>query len=224
MEKIIIANHKMNLNKDQIKNYINVIKNTKLNIVIAPTSIYIPYFIENNIKTALQNIYSENEGYYTGEISPMQAKKMNVEYVMIGHSERRRVFNETDEDINKKIKKALENNLKVILFIGDNIGEDYKEILHNQIIEDLKDVTKEVIIAYEPVYAIGTNITPEKEELKEIIKYIKNHFKYNVKVLYGGSVTKKTAKNLKMNELDGYVIASSSLNPDEFLEIGEVLS
>lgn len=214
----------MNLNKDQIKNYINVIKNTKLNIVIAPTSIYIPYFIENNIKTALQNIYSENEGYYTGEISPMQAKKMNVEYVMIGHSERRRVFNETDEDINKKIKKALENNLKVILFIGDNIGEDYKEILHNQIIEDLKDVTKEVIIAYEPVYAIGTNITPEKEELKEIIKYIKNHFKYNVKVLYGGSVTKKTAKNLKMNELDGYVIASSSLNPDEFLEIGEVLS
>lgn len=223
MEKMIIANQKMNLTLDDVKHYIEVIKNTKLNVVIAPTSIYVPYFIENGISVAMQNVYCENSGSYTGEISPMQASLLGARYVMIGHSERRRIFSESDIDINKKVKASLENNLKVILCVGDNIGEDYKEVLHRQITLGLKDVKEEVIISYEPVYSIGSNIVPSREELKEIIKYIKNHFDYDVKVLYGGSVNKDTINDLKMDELSGYLIGSASLDPKEFLEIGEVL-
>ena len=223
MEKMIVANHKMNLTVDDIEAYIDVIKNTSLNVVIAPTSIYIPYFVKNGIKVAMQNIYFENSGNFTGEVSPLQAKKMGVSYVMIGHSERRRIFNESDSDVNKKVKACLENDLEVILCIGDNIGENYKEVIHRQITLGLEGIDKEVIISYEPVYAIGTNIIPSKEELKEITQYIKGHFDYDVKVLYGGSVNKETIGDLKMDEIDGYLIGSASLNPKEFLEIGEVL-
>ncbi|MBR2833423.1 MAG: triosephosphate isomerase [Bacilli bacterium] len=223
MEKMIVANHKMNLSIDQVNDYINEIKASKLNIVIAPTNIYIPYFLNNGIKVAIQNIYYENMGNYTGEVSPMQAKKLGVQYVLVGHSERRRIFHENDDVVNKKVKAALSNGLKVILCIGENIGENYKEVLHRQIVMGLKDVSDKVIISYEPVYAIGTNIIPDKDELKEIISYIRSHFDYDVKVLYGGSVNKDDALDLKMDEIDGYLIGSVSLNPKDFIEIGEVL-
>lgn len=222
---MIIANHKMNLELDDIKKLITAIKKASFKPIICPTAIYASYFVEAGIKTGLQNIYLENSGPYTGEISPSQAKSMGIEYVMIGHSERRRIFEEEDKDVNLKIKKALENNLKVILCVGENIGEDYKEVLKRQITLGLEGVEKEVIISYEPVYAIGSNIIPSREELMETIHYIKKLVNYDVKVLYGGSVNLETAEELKdIPELSGYLIGSAGLDIEKFIEIGEVLS
>jgi len=224
MDKIIIANHKMNLNLKDTKEYIKGLKQANFKHIIFPQNIYISYYIENGIKTGIQNIYSENSGPYTGEISPEAAKSLGVSYTLLGHSERRRIFNETNKEINLKIKKALENNLKVILCIGDNLGEDYKEVLKRQIKEGLKEVDKEIIISYEPVYSIGTDIIPDKEDLIKILKYIKSLFSYDVKIFYGGSVNLKTAEKLKdIEELSGYLIGSGSLNVNDFIKIGEVL-
>lgn len=224
MGKIIIANHKMNMSLPEIKDYIDKVSKVSFDMVICPTSIYAPYFIEKGIKTGLQNICFEDNGPFTGEISGKQAKDLGAEYVIIGHSERRRIFEETNDVINLKIKKALENDLKVILCIGDNTYEDKKEVLKKQITEGLKDVKGEVIISYEPVYSIGTDIIPSREELTDTIKYIKSLFDYDVKVIYGGSVNLKNALELKdIGGLSGYLVGTASLDATTFIKIGEVL-
>lgn len=224
MEKIIIANHKMNMSLDETKKFIKEIKKANFKHIIFPSSLYLPYYTEEGINVGIQNIYYEEDGSYTGEISASQVKSLGVKYAMIGHSERRRIFNETDEDINLKVKKALEHDLKVILCIGDNIGQHYKEVLKEQIKKGLDGVNEEVIISYEPVYSIGTGLIADKDELNEIIKYIKSLFNYDVKVFYGGSVNLKNADELrKIEGISGYLIATSSLDVSEFIKIGEVL-
>lgn len=224
MEKIIALNHKMNMEHEQINQYINSLKKLDLNVVVFPTAIYAKSFINEGFQTGLQNIYHKENGAYTGEISPKQAKSIGVSHVIIGHSERRCIFGETNEDINKKIKQAQENNIKVILCIGEKQNEYYKEILKKQIEEGLKNITEEVIIAYEPVWAIGNKITPSNREIEEILKYIKSLFKYNVKVLYGGSVNSETIKTLKeVNEVAGYLIGGVSTDIKELEKIKEVL-
>lgn len=224
MEKIIALNHKMNMEQSQIDEYINSLKKLDLNVIVFPTSIYAQKFINEDIKTGLQNIYHKENGAYTGEISPKQAKSIGISHVIIGHSERRCIFGETNEEINKKVKHAQENNLKVILCVGEKQNEHYKEILKTQIQEGLKDINKEVIIAYEPVWAIGNQVTPSNEEIREILKYIKSLFNYNVKVLYGGSVNSGTIKTLKeVNEVAGYLIGGVSTDIKELEKIKEVL-
>lgn len=225
MEKIIALNHKMNLEYDEIKEYIKEIKKIQLNPIIFPTSIYAKELINNNIITGLQNVYHQNKGPYTGEISPRQAKSIGIEYVLVGHYERRELFKETNKEINEKIKSAIENKLKVILCIGEKKEEDYKEVLKKQITESLKDINDKVIIAYEPVWAIGSNEIPSQEEIKKIIKYIKSLFNYDVKVLYGGSVNSQTIKKLKeVNEVSGYLIGSNSTSISELKQIKEVVN
>ncbi len=226
MEKIIVANHKMNMDFEEIKKYITKLKTINNDIIVCPTSVYAPYFIENGFNTGLQNIYFENDGPYTGEISAKQAKSLGIEYVIIGHSERRQLFNETNEIINKKVKSALANKLKVILCVGESTEQrkDYEKVLNKQITNCLKDIKEEVIIAYEPIWAIGTGMTPISEEINEIIKYIKSLFDYDVKVLYGGSVNSKNikAKN-EVNVVSGYLIGGASTQIDELLAIREVV-
>lgn len=225
MEKIIALNHKMNMEQNQIEEYIESLKKLDLNVLVFPTSIYAQKFINEDIQTGLQNIYHKENGAYTGEISPKQAKSIGVSHVIIGHSERRCIFGETNEEINKKIKHAQENNLKVILCVGEKQNEYYKEILKSQIEEGLKDIKEEVIIAYEPVWAIGNKITPSNNEIEEILKYIKSLFNYNVKVLYGGSVNSETIKTLKeVNEVAGYLIGGVSTDINELEKIKEVLN
>lgn len=224
MEKVIIANQKMNMTLDETQEFIRGLLKANFNYVICPSSIYIPYYVNKKIKTGIQNIYIEDFGAYTGEVSASQAKSSKVSYVLIGHSERRRIFNENDNEVNLKVKKALENNLKVILCVGENLGEDYKEVLYRQITLGLKDVSDEVIISYEPVYSIGTGIVPSNEEIIEVIKYIKSLFSYDVKVLYGGSVNTDTAEKLKeIDALSGYLVGTAATKIDEFIKIGEVL-
>ena len=224
MEKIIIANQKMNMTLDDTKKFIKGLLKANFNYIVCPSSLYIPYYVGKGIDTGIQNIYTEDFGAYTGEVSACQAKSVGVKYVLIGHSERRRIFNETDSEVNLKVKKALENELKVILCVGENLGEDYKEVLHRQISLGLKDINDEVIIAYEPVYSIGTGIVPSNEEIIEVIKYIKSLFDYDVKVLYGGSVNLDTAEKLKeIDLLSGYLVGTAATKIDEFIKIGEVL-
>lgn len=224
MEKIIALNHKMNMSYDETKEYINELKKIDLNPIVFPTAIYAKEFIDNKFKTGIQNIYSKNNGPYTGEISPSQAKSLGINYALIGHSERRELFKETNEEINKKIKSALENDLKVILCVGEKKEEDYKVILKNQIESALNGIDKEIIIAYEPVWAVGTNETPCKEDIKKIIKYIKSLTNYDIMVLYGGSVDSTIIDNLKeVEEVSGFLIGGNSTNISELIKIKEAV-
>ena len=222
MEKIVIANLKMNLNLEEVKNYIEKIKNKK--VIICPTAIYATYFIENEIMTGIQNVYTEDKGAFTGEISSLQVKSLGISYVIIGHSERRRIFKEDNELINEKIKTALRNNLKVIFCVGEDLTEDYRKVLKTQITEGLKDVSEEVIIAYEPVWSIGTGKIPINEDITQRTNFIKSLLNYDVKVLYGGSVNNTNIATLEeIKEISGYLIGTASLDVNELINIIEVV-
>ncbi len=226
MKKLIFVNLKMYLNtiKD-IQNYIDNLKKEKDKIVIFPQAIYINEFIQNNFHTGTQNISAYEKGAHTGEISALSVKDIGAEYVLIGHSELREY--ENNKTINQKIKSALDNNLKVVLCIGENL-ESYnqnktKEIIKNQIEKALEKINQEIIISYEPVWAIGTGLTPKEEEIKDIIDYIKNLFNYQIKVLYGGSVSEKNINKLKqIKNIDGFLIGSAAVNPNNLKKIIEV--
>ena len=229
--KLIVGNIKMNMKFGEIPNYINHFKNMKNNnLVICPSFIYIPYFLNYSFNVGSQNVCSSEDGGYTGEISAKQLHSIGVKYTIIGHSERRIKLKETDIEINKKIQSSLKSHLKVILCIGET--EEEKELLKKDIvlkrqirnalfnIEDLNNI----VIAYEPVWSVGTNKLPSNEELTKTISYIKNliysMYKKDIKVIYGGSINEKNIDNLKnIRELDGFLIGSASINPSQFIEI-----
>ena len=227
MEKMIIANLKMNLNYDEIKSYVENMKNTNnKNVIIIPTSIYVPYFLNNGYSVGVQNCYYLDKGAYTGEISPAQIKSMGIDYVLIGHSERRSYFNEDNELLNKKIKEALKSGLKVIYCIGETLEErksgKTNEVLKEELLVGLKDISEEVIIAYEPVWAIGTNITPTSIEIEETISYIKSIYDYHV--LYGGSTNDNNIEELNsIQNVDGFLIGGASLNTEKLNKIIKIV-
>ena len=229
--KLIVGNIKMNMKFGEIPNYINHFKNIKNNnLVICPSFIYIPYFLNYGFNVGSQNVCSSEDGGYTGEISAKQLHSIGVKYTIIGHSERRIKLKETDIEINKKIQSSLRSHLKVILCIGET--EEEKELLKKDIVLkrqirnalfDVEDLSN-VIIAYEPVWSVGTNKLPSNEELVKTISYIKNlifsMYKKDIKVIYGGSINEKNIENLKnIKELDGFLIGSASINPSQFIEI-----
>lgn len=234
-KKIIIGNLKTKMNYDDVVEYIDKI-NGKISypaVILLPTSLYVPYFKDLNIKLGLQNIFFENEGAYTGEILPTQAKSMGIKYALIGHSERRKNLKENNQMINKKIKAALNEKMGIILCIGETLEEkvllETEDVLKRQIFTALKgiDDLKNIVIAYEPVWAIGTGKIPTERELVSAIKFIKNFVKefkrgQDIKILYGGSVNMDNIKSLnKIKEIDGYLIGGASNNPSEFLNIIE---
>lgn len=229
--KIIVGNIKMNMKFGEIANYINIFKDIdSKNVVVCPSYIYIPYFLNYNFEVGSQNVCGYEDGGYTGEVSAKQLSSIGVKYTIIGHSERRIKLNETDSDINKKIKSAIKANLKVILCVGETLEElnllKKDRVLKKQIrdalvgIEDLSNI----IIAYEPVWSIGTNKIPNKDEIIKTILYIKqlvfDLYKEKVKVIYGGSVNEKNIVDLnKIEQLDGFLIGSASINPIHFTQI-----
>lgn len=231
--KLIVGNIKMNMKFGEINNYLNHFKNIKNdNIVICPSFIYIPYFLNYNFSVGSQNVCANLDGGYTGEVSADQLSSIGVKYTIVGHSERRIKLNESNIEINKKIKSSLSSNLKVILCIGETLEENKllkKDIILKRQIRDalfdIKDLTN-VIIAYEPVWSVGTNKMIDKFELIDTIKYIKqiikDIYKTNIKVIYGGSINENNIELIKNIEgLDGFLIGSASINPLKFIEIIE---
>jgi triosephosphate isomerase len=193
----------------------------------------LPYFKKLGIRLGLQNVFYENQGAYTGEVLPSQAKSMGIKYTLVGHSERREHLKETNKIINKKIKAALEENMGIVLCIGETLEEktmmETEDALKRQIYTALQDINelKNIVIAYEPIWAIGSGKTPSKRELTKTIQFIKTFVKEmkngeDIKVLYGGSVSEKNIETfLHIEEIDGFLVGGTSNNAQEFLELIE---
>lgn len=226
----------MNMKFGEIPNYINQFKNIKNNkLIICPSYIYIPYFLNYDFTVGSQNVCAYSDGGYTGEISAAQLKSIGVKFVIVGHSERRIKLKESDIEINNKIKNCLKSNLTIILCIGETKEENdllkkdivIKRQLRNALF-GIEDIDK-IIIAYEPVWSVGTNKIPDKDELIKTILYIKSliytMYNKNIAVIYGGSINEKNIDIFKsIKELDGYLIGSASVNPNQFLQIIEKIS
>ena len=190
------------------------------------------FHLLNGLSLGAQDVFFEEQGAYTGEISPAMLKDLRVEYTIIGHSERRVYFNETNEVINKKIKKSLEAGLNVIFCVGEKTDSEKSTILETQMIEGLKDVSEKVldnlIIAYEPVWAIGTGKNCGIDETKSSVFIIKNQLQRlygdrvadSIKILYGGSVNSKNAASyIKEAGVNGLLVGGASLDAKEFIKI-----
>lgn len=220
---LIIGNLKMYMTYEKVNNFI---ENFDEDVVLCPSSIFVPYFLNHKYKVGVQDISMYDLGSHTGEISAEQAKNLGVTYAIVGHSERRKYNKETDAEINQKIIKGLENDLKVILCIGENKGEDKLKVIEKQLLEDLNDINNidNLIIAYEPIWCIGTGITPTNEQIEATISFIqtiiRERFGQSVKVLYGGSVDKDNINTLKkINNLSGFLIGKASTDYRQLKEI-----
>ena len=196
-------------------------------IYCPPNTLINPMFIKfknSKIEVGAQNCHElDRPGAFTGSVNSMMLRNVGAKYVIIGHSENRKK-GETNKLINLKIKSALKSGLKIIFCIGETIQEKRKkitnQILNNQIKIGLNKIKnkKNIIIAYEPVWSIGTGIIPKPRELSETIKFIKK--KKNYKVLYGGSVNPKNLDNFRsINVIDGFLVGGASQNPKKFIDI-----
>ena len=242
--KVIAGNWKMNMLPNEAIEYIEafapLVKDSKSEVILCVPYTDLFYCLMNaqgtNIKIGAQNMHFEEKGAYTGEVSGKMLKSIGVEYVIIGHSERREYFNETDETVNKKIKTAFENELKPIVCVGEKLEQreqgKAEEVVTNQIKLDLEGLTKEqvknTIIAYEPIWAIGTGKTATSEDANNMIKTIRkqiselfgNDVAEEVIIQYGGSVKSSNAKELfTTSDIDGGLVGGASLKPDEFSKI-----
>jgi len=243
---IIGGNWKMNRGtpaetKEMLKKLIPLVKKiTTVDIVIAPpfTALIsaVDFVKKSNIKIGAQNMYFEEKGAFTGEVSPNFLKDIGVNYVILGHSERRNIFKESDELVNQKLKKALVMNLNPIVCIGEHLEEreagKTKQIIQSQIDKTFKDLTKEeiikTVIAYEPIWAIGTGKTATPEQAEEIHIFIREMVasKYDketadlVRIQYGGSIKPTNVNELFEKEnIDGGLVGGASLQADSLFEI-----
>ena len=236
-----VANWKMYGNTEDINKAISVIKLTKLKKFAKHKIIYCPPYtllktfynkIKNsNISIGAQNCHSNSDyGSFTGSINAKLIKSTGAKYIILGHSENRN-NGETDLSINKKIHSALKENLKVIFCIGEKLSEKKKKntykVLKKQLTNGLKGIKKfeNILIAYEPVWSIGTGIIPKNFELSRninIIKKILTKLKKSIKIniLYGGSVNPKNTKELaQIKGIKGFLIGGASLNAKKFIDI-----
>ena len=217
-----------------------LVKNSEAEIILCVPYTDLFYSLltaqNTNIKIGAQNMHWEESGAYTGEVSGEMLKCIGVEYVIIGHSERRQYFNETDETVNKKVKAALRNDLKPIVCVGETLEQreagKTEEVITSQTKLALEGLTEEqvqnTIIAYEPIWAIGTGKTATAEDANNSIKDIRNEIRKNygqniaenVIIQYGGSVKSSNAKELfEMSDIDGGLVGGASLKSEEFAKI-----
>ena len=242
MKKLyLIGNMKMNMNYSELEPYfanITQIAEKSDNVVgICLPSVYIDYAkysLENSkVLYGAQNMYYEDKGAFTGEVSAHMLNDFNCDLVIIGHSERRNLFHESDEEINLKVKKALDEGITPILCFGElkeeREGGMAYNVVERQLLEDLKDLTEEevarIIFAYEPVWAIGTGLSATPEQAEEMIAFAKRTIEENfdckeVIVLYGGSLKASNAQEiLSKPHIDGGLIGGACLKINEFEEI-----
>lgn len=224
--KYLVCNFKNKLLKNEIIEYNNSLQEIDGNhkLIIMPPFPFISLFTKNRYNLGAQDISSFIDKTITGEVTGEQIKSLGCNYVLVGHSERRIYKNEINIDFINKINNALENDLNVIYCIGETLQDkengDTFIVLEKQVSEVLNNVElKNIIIAYEPIWAIGTGKTPSKEDIIETIDFIKDmiYEKYETKleVLYGGSVSEKNiAELLKINALDGFLVGGASLDID----------
>lgn len=188
-----------------------------------------------DIKIGAQNMHFEDNGAFTGEVAPAMLKEIGMDYVIIGHSERRQYFNETDETVNKKVLKALEVGIDPIVCCGETLEEreadKTKDVVKVQVEAALKDVAKEdlakVVIAYEPIWAIGTGKTATSEQANDVIAYIREVVKglygelaEEVRIQYGGSVKPaNVAEIMAQSDIDGALVGGASLKAEDFLAL-----
>ena len=243
-KKVIAGNWKMNMLPGEAIEFITeltpLVKDSKNEVILCVPYTDLFYALltaqGTNIKIGAQNMHFEEKGAYTGEVSGKMLKSINVEYVIIGHSERRQYFNETDEIVNKKIKAAFANGLKPIVCVGETLEQREAgktvEIITKQTELALEGLTNEqvknTIIAYEPIWAIGTGKTATSEDANNSIKEIRNKIAdiygkdvaEEVIIQYGGSVKSTNAKELfEMSDIDGGLVGGASLKAEEFSKI-----
>ena len=230
--KLVVGNFKMNLLESEIKDYIDYFKNEELsNVVFAPPYIYLKEFVNNGFKTCSQDVSFAISGAYTGDVSAKELSSIGVKYSIIGHSERRKYYNDSSL-VNEKLKRLLETEIIPIICIGETKEErDNNEtfpVLKKELDEVLKyrdtNSLNNVIIAYEPIWSIGTGVIPTNDEIEETINYIKRYLKkeYNLelKVLYGGSVNNSCIIELeKIAIIDGYLVGGCSIKKEEFSKL-----
>lgn len=242
--KVIAGNWKMNMLPNEAIAYMEqfekLVKDTKNEVILCVPYTDLFYCLnfaqDTNIKIGAQNMHWEESGAYTGEVSGKMLKAIGVEYVIIGHSERRQYFAETDETVNKKVKAAFANELKPIVCVGETLEEreagKTTEVITRQTklaLEGLSsEQVKNTMIAYEPIWAIGTGKTATSEDANNSIKEIRKEVEKNygkevadeVIIQYGGSVKSSNAKELfTTSDIDGGLVGGASLKPDEFAKI-----
>lgn len=245
MRKTIIAgNWKMNKTRDESLQFIYAVKDrvasadTVESVICAPFP-YLRCLVKRqgaSLRIGAQNMHFESEGAYTGEIAPQMLSSIGVSYVVLGHSERREMFNETDEAINKKVHVAFSNGLIPIICVGESLADreagQTNQIVEAQTVKALEGLTKEqakqVVIAYEPIWAIGTGRTATAEQANETIGYIRSvierlfgsEVSEAVRIQYGGSVNPNNIKELMAQEhIDGALVGGASLDPQSFLAL-----
>ncbi len=245
MRKPIIAgNWKMNMTPDEARELVTalipLVKDAACDVVVCPPYVDLPAVGElvkgTNIHLGCQNIHWEEKGAYTGEISPKMLLALGVEYAIIGHSERRTYFGETDEGVNKRTKAALAHGITPIVCVGETLEQREAGVTESwvsgQTVAAFKDISAEdavkVVIAYEPIWAIGTGKTATKEDANATIAVIRNAIAGvygqetadQVRIQYGGSMNPKNAHDLmSMPEIDGGLIGGASLKPVDFSQV-----
>lgn len=241
---LIVGNWKMNLNVHQASLYVHELSNKisphkDVDVVLAPTAIALQTLSlqvkKHGFDLAAQNCYWRDEGAFTGEVSATQLRGL-VDYVIVGHSERRHIFGETNKDVRAKVQAILRNGLTPILCVGETADErangETKHVLHDQVSSGLANVASDeidkVVIAYEPVWAIGTGNPPVPSDLANIEKVIRHQIESlyghktasSIKLLYGGSVNSDNASDyLALKGINGLLIGGASLHAEQFSSI-----
>ncbi|MFW5971964.1 MAG: triose-phosphate isomerase [Bacillota bacterium] len=245
MRKPFIAgNWKMNKTVSEAKELVTALKDkvagiNDVEIAVCPTAVNLypvnDIIADSNVQLGAQNMYWEESGAYTGELSGPMLKEVGTTYVILGHSERREYFNETDEEVNKKAKAAFNYGLKPIICVGETLEEREAgktiDKVKGQIKADLEGFTEEqvveTVIAYEPIWAIGTGKTATAEQANDVIKTIRDLVREDypeaadkVRIQYGGSVKPQNVEELMaQSEIDGALVGGASLDADSFAAI-----
>ena len=242
-KKIIAGNWKMNMTPSEAVELVNTLKplvaTEDADVVFCVPAIDIIPVMEaakgSNIQVGAENMYFEEKGAYTGEISPNMLTDVGVKYVILGHSERREYFAETSETVNKKMLKAFEHGLTPIMCCGETLTQREQGVTMDFIRQQVKvgflgvtaEQAKTAVIAYEPIWAIGTGVSASTEEITETHRYLKAVLSEltgsDIPLLYGGSVNEKNAADIgSCPGVDGFLIGGASLKPEKFRKIIEV--